>query len=146
MNLQSLIIETKSVWVDYPGLEGLKVEVAALSRPELIALRKRCTITKFNKQRQAEEVLDEDKFVREFTRATVKGWAGFKLKYLEGFLLVDLKAKDPEALLEYTEDNAQTLVTNSADFDSWLNEVVFDLDNFRTKPAGVNVGTTGKVV
>ena len=146
MNLSSLIIETKSVWVEYPGLEGLSVNVAALSRPELISLRKRCTNTKFTKQRQAEEVLDEDKFIREFTRATVKGWKGFKLKYLEDFLLVDLGSKDTEELLEYSEDNAQTLVTNSSDFDTWLNEVVFDLDNFRTKSEKPTMGTPGKVV
>ena len=29
--------------------------------------------------------------------------------------------------------NATELVENSAEFDNWLNEVVFDLENFRSK-------------
>jgi len=34
--------------------------------------------------------------------------------------------------LPYASDNAEQLVENSSEFDNWLNEVVFDLDNFRT--------------
>ena len=40
--------------------------------------------------------------------------------------------------MEYTPENAEVLVENSTEFDNWLNEVVFDLENFRspepTKP------------
>ena len=68
------------------------------------------------------------------------------LKYLEQFILVDLTNKDPETVLEYTEDNAELLVSNSGDFDTWLNEVIFDLDNFRSPTKGPNVGSPGKVV
>ena len=32
------------------------------------------------------------------------------------------------------EENAEVLVSQSAEFDTWLNEVVFDLDNFRSEP------------
>ena len=35
--------------------------------------------------------------------------------------------------MEYTADNALILVENSGEFDNWLNEVVFDLENFRSK-------------
>ena len=80
-----------------------------------------------------EESLDDEKFVKEFTLKTVKGWKGLKLKYLEDLLLVDYPKKDADVELEYTEDNALTLVENSTEFDNWLNEVVFDLDNFRNK-------------
>ena len=37
----------------------------------------------------------------------------------------------PDAEVEFSEDNAEILVTNSTEFDTWLNEVVFDLENFR---------------
>ena len=33
--------------------------------------------------------------------------------------------------MPYSEENAEVLVANSTEFDTWLNEVVFDLDNFR---------------
>ena len=35
-------------------------------------------------------------------------------------------------------DNALQLVENSSEFDNWLNEVVFDLENFRTTEQGKN--------
>ena len=134
MDLKSLLVDSKTTWVEFPGLDGFEVELANLSRKELVSLRKRCTQNKFNrKTRQFEESLDEDKFIKEFTSATVKGWKGLKLEYLEDLLLVDLAKQDAKLPLTYTDENAQTLVENSSEFDNWLNEVVFDLDNFRSQ-------------
>jgi|TARA_R100000479_G_scaffold174645_1_gene123393 hypothetical protein len=133
MQLKSLLVDIKTAWVEFPGLDGFEVELANLSRKELVNLRKRCTTNKFNrKTRVFEEILDENKFVEEFSGATIKGWKGLKLKYLEDLILVDLKGQDPETMMEYSSENAQTLVENSQEFDNWLNEVVFDLDNFRS--------------
>lgn len=140
------MVDTKSAWIEFGGCPGFEVEVANLSRKELQSLRKRCVSTKFDrKTRQPEEVLDEDKFVKEFTSATIKGWKGLKLKYLEELLLVDLGSNDPEAELPYDQEQAETLIQNSTEFDTWVNEVVFDLDNFRNKRNGGNVGTSGKM-
>ena len=74
--------------------------------------------------------------------ATVKGWKGLNLEYLEDLLLVDLSGQDPQKELDFSEENALQLVENSTEFDNWLNEVVFDLDNFRTKSEGKNKETT----
>lgn len=146
MKLTDLMVDTKSAWVEFPGCDGFEVEIVNLSRKELISLRKRCVHTKFDrKTRQPEEVLDEDKFVREFTQATIKDWKGFKLKYLEDLLLVDLKNNDPETELPYDLEQAQVLIQNSTEFDTWVNEVVFDLDNFRNTADRGNVGTSGDV-
>ena len=139
MELKSLLVDVKTAWVDFPGIEGFEVELANLSRKELVNLRKKCTTNKFDrKTRMFNETLDETKFVSEFTSATVKGWKGLKLKYLQDLILVDLKGQDPEQEMEYTPENAEVLVENSTEFDNWLNEVVFDLENFRspepTKP------------
>ena len=148
MELKSLLVDVKTAWVDFPGIEGFEVELANLSRKELVNLRKKCTTNKFDrKTRMFNETLDETKFVSEFTSATVKGWKGLKLKYfqyivffqfLSHLILVDLKGQDPEQEMEYTPENAEVLVENSTEFDNWLNEVVFDLENFRspepTKP------------
>jgi hypothetical protein len=133
MDLKKLMVDTKAVWVDFPGLPGFEVEVANLARKELTGLRKKCTTTKFDrKTRQAVETLDEDKFITEFTNAVVKNWKGLTLAHLETLLLVDIDGQDATKELEYSEDNAETLVSSSTEFDTWLNEVVFDLDNFRT--------------
>jgi hypothetical protein len=134
MELKSLLVDSKTTWVEFPGLDGFEVELANLSRKELIALRKRCTSNKFNRKTRAfEEKLDEDKFIVEFTDATVKNWKGLKLKFLEDLVLVDLKGQDPNNQLEFSGENAQQLVENSNEFDNWLNEVVFDLEHFRTE-------------
>ena len=133
MELKSLLVDSKTTWVEFPGLDDFEVELANLSRKELIALRKRCTQNKFNRKTRAfEEVLDDDKFLEQFTDATVKSWKGLKLKYLEDLVLVELGNNDPEKEMPYTEENAIQLVENSNEFDNWLNEVVFDLENFRS--------------
>jgi hypothetical protein len=141
MELKSLLVDSKTAWVDFPGLEGFSVELANLSRKELVNLRKRCTTNKFDrKSRMFNEELDESKFVKEFTEATVKGWKGLKLGYLEDLILVDLKGQDREKEMEYSSENAQVLVENSTEFDNWLNEVVFDLENFRSNQQTKSTG------
>ena len=133
MELKSLLVDSKTTWVEFPGLDNFEVELANLSRKELIALRKRCTTNKFNRKTRAfEEQLDDEKFVKEFTDATVKSWKGLKLAYLEDLVLVEIGSNEPNSLLPYTLENAHQLVENSNEFDNWLNEVVFDLEHFRS--------------
>jgi hypothetical protein len=147
MDLKKLMVDTKAVWVDFQGLKGFEVEVANLSRKELTGLRKKCTTTKFDrKTRAAVETLDEDKFITEFSRAVIKDWKGLTLEHLETLLLVDIDGQDPKKELEFSEENAETLVSSSTEFDTWLNEVVFDLDNFRTGSKGSAPGSSGKAL
>ena len=137
MDLKQLVVDSKAMWIDFAGLEGFSVEVANLSRKELTGMRKKCTTTKFNrKSRAAEEVLDEDKFVVEFARNSVKNWKGLTLAHLETLILVETDGQDLTQEIEYSDENAEILVSQSTEFDTWLNEVVFDLDNFRSKPKG----------
>jgi len=147
MELKKLVVDSKSMWIDFAGLEGFSVEVANLSRKEITGLRKKCTTTKFNRRsRAAEEALDEDKFVTEFSRATVKNWKGLTLAHLEALILVETEGQELSQEVEYTEENAEVLVSQSTEFDTWLNEVVFDLENFRSTPkARVPKKTTGDV-
>lgn len=146
MNLSELMVDTKTVWTSYPSYDGFEVEIVALARPELTSLRKKCVITKFDKKtRQPVESLDEDKFIELFTKATIKNWKGFKLKYLEDFMLVDLSKVDGETELPYTEENAKLLITNSSEFDTWINEMVFSLETFRTGAERASVAKTGSV-
>ena len=147
MDLKKLVVDSKAMWIDFAGLEGFSVEVANLSRKELTGMRKKCTTTKFNrKSRAAEEVLDEDKFVVEFARSSVKNWKGLTLSHLETLILVDTGNEDITQEIQYSEENAEILVSQSTEFDTWLNEVVFDLDNFRSKPKGKVPKKTGDTV
>lgn len=141
------MVDVKEVWTDFPGLPGFEVKVANLSRKELTNLRKRCTTQKFDrKTRQLVENLDEDKFVVEFSKAVVKDWRGLTLENLEMLLLIDTDGKDMSEELPYSDDNAEALVSSSTEFDTWLNEVVFDLDNFRSNGEGRGDGEARKPV
>ena len=60
MELKSLLVDSKTTLVEFPGLDGFEVELANLSRKELVALRKKCTQQKFNRKTRAfEETLDD---------------------------------------------------------------------------------------
>ena len=112
MDLKKLMVDTKAVWIDFPGLEGFKVEVVNLSRKELTGLRKKCTTTKFDrKTRQGVEDLDEEKFIVEFSKSVIKNWKGLTLEHLETLLLSRHRRRRPQKELEYTEENAETLVS-----------------------------------
>lgn len=147
MQLKKLMVDSKSVWIDFPGLSGFSVEVANLSRKELTNLRKRCTSQKFDrKTRTLMEELNEEKFVVEFSEASIKNWKGLTLEHLETLILIDAGDQDPSTEVEYSQENAEVLVQNSTEFDTWLNEVVFDLDNFRTGSERPSPRKTGKTV
>ena len=131
VSLASLMTPSKTVAIDFPGYAGMSVDLCYLAREELVKLRKKCVTTKFNKKtRQPEEELDEDKFLLEYCKAVIKGWKGLKYRYLEELLLVDISALDPEDELPYTQENAELLMKNSSEFDTWVTETVSDLENF----------------
>ena len=84
MELKALLVDSKTAWVDFPGLDGFEIELANLSRKELVNLRKRSTSNKFDRKlRIFNEELDETKFIKEFSQAVIKNWKGLKLAYLE---------------------------------------------------------------
>jgi hypothetical protein len=140
MDLKQLLLDSKAAWIDFPGLEGFSVEVVNLSRKEMLGLRKKCTTQKFNRRsRMVEENLDEEKFVSEFSKVVIKDWKGLSLAHLETLLLIDMGDEDPTSELEYSQQNAEILVGQSSEFDTWLNEVVFDLDNFRSGAKGKTI-------
>ena len=122
---------SKTVSIEFPGMEGFEVDLCYLAREELIKLRKRTITTKFNRRtHQPEEVLDEDKFLTEYTTAVIKGWRGLKISYLEELLLVDTEGLDSNQELPYSAEEAEILMKNSNTFDTWVTEAVGDLENF----------------
>ena len=129
VNLKSLLVPSKSVEVDYPGLNGFKVNVVFLSRETLVGIRKKATKTTF-KNRQTVEELDEKLFLQLYVNACIKGWSGLKLRFLEELAPVDLTGQDPETELLYSQDDALFLMQASANFDAFISETVTELSNF----------------
>ena len=131
VSLASLLTPSKTVSVEYPSTPGFSVELTYLAREELIKLRNRCVSQKLNRKTRAfEETLDEEKFLVEYCKAVIKGWTGLKYSYLEELLLVDISKLNPDDELPYNQDNAETLMKNASDFDTWLTETVSELENF----------------
>lgn len=131
MELKSLLLPEKVVTFDFPGCPGLQFDLVFLSKESSQKIMKKCTVTKFNKQtRQPYEELDSDLFLEVYVRAIVKDWRGFKLKYLNDFVLAEFELDDEEQELEYSEENALELMKNSTVFDNWVSEVVSNLENF----------------
>jgi hypothetical protein len=131
VSLASLMTPSKTVTIDFPGCAGMTVDLCYLAREELLKLRKKCVTTKFSKRtRQPEEELDEERFLTEYCKAVIKGWKGLKFRYLEELLLVDISGQDPDDELTYTQENAELLMKNAGDFDTWVTDTVGDLENF----------------
>ena len=131
VSLATLMTPSKTVSIDYPEMDGFSVDLTFLARDEILKLRNKCLKQKFNKKTRAfEEQLDEDTFLTEYVKAIIKGWNGFKYKYLREMMLVDTASLNEEDELPFTQENAEILMKNSPDFDTWVTETVGDLENF----------------
>jgi len=131
VSLASLMTPSKTVTLDYPGIDGLTIDITYLAREELLKLRNRCLKQKFNKKtRQFEEQLDDDRFLTEYVKGVIQSWTGLKYKNLGELLLVDVSHLDPDDELPFSQDNGELLMKNSSDFDTWVTEITSDLENF----------------
>ena len=131
LSLKTLLVPSKSVDVEYPGMPGFVINLAFLSRETLLNIRKKSSKTTF-KNRQATEEFNEDLFLQLYVENAVKGWKGLKLTYLEQLAPVDLAGQDMTADLEFSTENALYLMKSSGNFDAFISEQVTDLGNFST--------------
>lgn len=133
MFLSEIIVNTKTVKIEFPGLKGFEVEVAAVSREVSKKLRTESEITKIDpKLKMPITEIDDNKFIEKFAVAAIKGWKGLKFKYLQDLLLIDAsKIEDLEAEVGYNNENVVELLKHSQIFEAWINEQVFSIDRFR---------------
>jgi hypothetical protein len=129
LSLKSLLVPSKSVEVEYPGMPGFVVDISFLSRETLLNIRKKSTKTSF-KNRQPQEEFNEDLFLQLYVENAVKGWKGLKLSYLEQLAPVEITGLNLEDELEYSAENSLYLMKNSSNFDAFVSEQVTDLGNF----------------
>jgi hypothetical protein len=129
LSLKTLLVPSKSVEVDYPGMPGFTLNLSFLSRETLINIRKKSTKQVFKNRQQIEE-LDDKLFLQLYVAAAIKGWKGLKLSYLEQLAPVDLGTNDKESELDFTDENALFLMQSSSNFDAFVSEIVTELGNF----------------
>jgi hypothetical protein len=131
ISLKNLLVPSKTVEVEYPGMPGFKINISFLTREILSTIRKKSTKTTF-KNRQPTEELNDDIFLELYVREAVKGWSGLKLSYLEQLAPIDLSNQDMNTTLDFSEENALYLMKSSSNFDAFISEQVTDLGNFST--------------
>jgi hypothetical protein len=131
-SLSDLLTSSKTATIDFPGYPGFEVELTYLARDEMLKLRKKAVSIKINRRtRQPEEELNEEIFLKEYIKAVIKNWKGLKMSYLVQLIPVDeYKIADMDVTLPFSTENAEILMQNSGDFDTWLTETVGDLANF----------------
>jgi len=129
LSLKSLLVPSKSVEVEFPGFEGFKLKLNFLSRETLVNIRKKSTKTTF-KNRQPIEELDDKLFLKLYVAAAIKGWSGFKYKYLNELAPSDIAEADFDKEVPYSEENALVLMESSSNFDGFISETVSDLSSF----------------
>lgn len=132
MDLKSMLLPEKVVSFDFPGCEGLVFDLAFLSKESNRALYKKCQTTTYDVKRNEIEKFNDDLFLELYVKSIIKGWKGFKYKYVTELVLADI-GDDPEEELDFTDDNALELMKASTIFDTWISEVIGDLGNFMSK-------------
>lgn len=128
-NIKTLLVPNKTVETEFPGLPGFKIKLCFLSRETLTTIRKKSTKTVF-KNRQMTEDFDEDLFLQLYVQNTIKGWSGLTLEHLSKLVPIELADQDPKTLVDFSDENALSLMKNSTNFDSFITEQVTDLGNF----------------
>lgn len=129
ISLKSLLVPSKNIDVEFPGCPDFILSLGFMSRETLIGIRKRSTKT-ILKGRQTKEEFDEELFLQLYCEAAIRGWKGFKFKYVQALVPVDVSKFDPDDELGYTKENALMIMQNSSEFDNFISEHVNDLGNF----------------
>jgi hypothetical protein len=131
MDLKNLLLPEKVVSFEFPGCDGLEFDLVFLSKERNQEILKKCQKTRYDtKTRQPYQEFDDEKFLELYVGAIIKGWKGFKLKYLKELVLADIPVEDEEEELEYTPENALDLMKNSSNFDNWVSDIISDLGKF----------------
>ena len=131
MELSKLIIPSKPMPFEYPGIDGLTFTIAHLSRRTINDIRKKHTKPVRNKLTNSFiDELDEDGFMREYSASVLCGWEGLNTENIQEFIVIE----DCELMdVPYSEENAYQLMINSQELEQWVADHLTDIENFRNK-------------
>ena len=134
MKISNLVADKRTVTVEYPGIDGFKVSLCYLGRDELVKIRERNMHFKFNPATgNREESVDNDAFLKDYTEKVIIGWTGLKVKHLEKLFPAETEGLDPNEEVDYSDENAYTIVRESVAFDQWLTDCMTHVEMFNRK-------------
>jgi hypothetical protein len=128
LQLKNLLTPSKTVETEFPGYDGFNLQLSFLSRETLVNIRKKATKTTF-KNGKVHEATDENLFLKLYTDAAIKGWSGLKISYLQELVPIEYDG-DLDLELEYSPEDALSLMQNSSTFDAFVSDTVTTLANF----------------
>jgi len=122
------MVTEKVTEVEFPDIDGFKVQLCYVGRDRMMKIRNQALVYKFNKRtRQREEEVDNDKFLEAYSDAVIKGWTGLTVKGLATLLPIDTAGADLKEVVEYSPEDALLLLKNSTIFDQFVTD---SLNNF----------------
>ena len=132
-DLSQFIAKEKLMEVEYPTIDGFKIQIVYIAREQIQKLFNQSSMVKFSKiTHQREETTDNEKFLRLFTEKTIRGWSGLTRKALASLVPVEdsfIIGHEAEEV-EYSPENALTLISNSTDFDRFINDTLRNVEEF----------------
>jgi hypothetical protein len=132
--IKNLMVTDKVTEVEFPDIDGFKVNICYLGRDKLMKIRNGALVYKFNKRtRQREEEVDNDKFLEAYTEAVIKGWSGLTVRGLSHLLPVDVSKMDPKQVIPYSAEDALDLIKNSTIFDQFISDTLNNFDTFENE-------------
>ena len=131
MRISNIITDKVVAKIPYQGKPEFVVELAYLSRDELLKLRKEATTNVYDPStRKMEEKVDQDIFLEQYAKKVILGWEGLTLKYLKDLLPIESSDSD-DTEIGYDTENVVQLLKHSSAFDEWVTMVTASLESFR---------------
>ncbi len=135
LNIAQLAVDTKKMTFDYPGQDGFSVTLTHLSKPEQVRIREDSMISKVDQESGFPYTeLDQDLYLRNFASKAINGWKGLTGEILSQIMLIDESMlDDPKEEIDFSIDNAISMLRYSKAFDNWVTSQLGKIDNFRDK-------------
>ena len=132
LNIAQLVLNTKNMKFDYPSMEGFSVTLNYLSKPEQVKIRESALVTKVDQESGLPYTeLDQDLYLKKYAEKAILNWEGLTGKFLSKLALIDEEQVDMEEEIDYSVENAVTLLRFSKAFDNWVTSKMNNLDDFR---------------
>jgi hypothetical protein len=83
------------------------------------------------KDHTRKEKMNSEKFYKDFISKVFIGWNGLKVKTLAKIFPIAIE--NPEMEIPYSEENAIELMREAYDFDTFIQNVVMDIEKFQAE-------------
>ena len=134
------MIQEKVTTVDFPELDGFKVDICFVSKEKQAKIRQQSLVVKYNKRsRTREEEVDSDKFLELYAELVIKGWSGLTVRALSTLLPIETAGLDPKEDVPYSPEDALLLLKNSTIFDQFITDTLNDFSKFEDEAKAVEV-------